>query len=50
MGAAINGGSPEVPDSSPSACAEMDKRGVQRPRQGRYDIGAFESDCLPLTP
>jgi CSLREA domain-containing protein len=44
---AINGGDPAAPGSGGSACEANDQRGVARPRQGRCDIGAFESDLLP---
>jgi CSLREA domain-containing protein len=44
---AINGGDASAPGSGDGACEATDQRGVARPRQGRCDIGAFESDLLP---
>lgn len=43
---AINAASPVIPGSGPGACEEIDQRGVERPVDGRCDIGAYEGGSI----
>jgi hypothetical protein len=47
---ALLAGSPAVNSADPAACVSADARGVNRPQNGRCDVGAFEQTFLELHP